>query len=67
MNRLRISLIIGALSVLLLSSCVSGLSITRQVPAEANLHGIQALRVEPTKAYSMPRRPVPSWVEGAAN
>ncbi|NLK14161.1 MAG: hypothetical protein GX313_05385 [Spirochaetales bacterium] len=65
MNRLRTSLLIGTFLVLLLSSCVSGLSITRQIPAEANLHGIQALRVEPTKAYSMPRRPVPSWVEGS--
>ncbi|TAH57005.1 MAG: hypothetical protein EWM48_06675 [Sphaerochaeta sp.] len=66
MNRLRISLIIGALSVLLLSSCVSGLSITRQVPAEANLHGIQMLRVEPVKEFFFSWRPVPAWVEGSS-
>ncbi|NLZ76443.1 MAG: hypothetical protein GX911_00535 [Spirochaetales bacterium] len=65
MNRLRIPLILGVLSVLLFSSCVSGLSITRQIPAEANLHGIRTLRVEPTKTYPMLRRPVPSWVEGS--
>lgn len=67
MKRLTLSVIATLALILILSSCVTGLSITRQIPAEANLHGAQSLRIDPTKTFLVTRRPVSAWVEGVGD
>ena len=64
MKKSRMIIGVIALFVLGLSSCVSGFSITRQVPATADLHGARVISVEPTRSFIFPRRPVAMWVEG---